>query len=214
MSVEWSWPWAALLLLGAGHGVNPAMGWLFAVALGLQEGKARAVWKALGPLALGHAAAVAVFVAAARLAGMVLPHDVVRLVVAGSLLVMGCFRLVRHRHPRYGGMRVSQLQLTIWSFLMASAHGAGLMVVPFVMNDASHAHAHGARMLEAGMPLTQMPVVGGTVTHTAAYLAVTGAIALVVYQKVGLKLLRSVWINLDVIWAAALLTTALLMLLL
>lgn len=205
---------ATLLLLGAMHGVNPGMGWLFAVALGLQEDSARAVWRALVPLALGHAAAIAIFVAAAQVIGMMLPVDVVKTTVAVILLHFGCYRLMRQRHPRYGGMRVTQLQLTVWSFLMASAHGAGLMVVPFVLGQPGSTHMHGDHVMRAALPLIQVPALGSTLVHTAAYLFVTGAIAVVVYRKFGLRLLRTVWINMDVVWAMALITTAVLLLVL
>src|SRR5690606_7681172 len=123
---------------GAIHGINPAMGWLFAVALGLQERSARAVWRALPPLALGHAVAIAVMLALAIAIGAVIPPHVLRAIVGVTLIGFGVRRLFRrHAHPRGIGMRVSTPQLTAWSFLMASAHGAGLMVLPLVIPDAS-----------------------------------------------------------------------------
>ena len=129
--------WAVLALLGLGalHGINPAMGWLFAVALGLQEKRARAVWRALPPLALGHALAIAVVVAVFTTIGVLVPMRVLRWGVALLLAGFGVYRLFRHAHFRYGGMRVGARELTIWSFLMATAHGAGLMVLPFVLED-------------------------------------------------------------------------------
>ena len=131
------WPWLALAGLGALHGVNPGMGWLFAVALGLQEGRARAVWRALPPLALGHALAIALAVAVAAAIGGIIPVAPLRWGVAAVLLGFGLLRLRFHRHPRYGGMRVGPRQLTIWSFLMATAHGAGLMILPVVLAGES-----------------------------------------------------------------------------
>ena len=200
--------WAALLALGAGHGINPAMGWLFAVALGLQRGSRRAVWASLGPLALGHAAAIAVAVAAAGLIGLVLPSSVLRLVVAALLVGLGLFRLVRTRHISYGGMLVNGRELGTWSFLMASAHGAGLMVLPLVFGERFTAgHHHGLAVTTLGLaPLEWSGVVAATV-HTAGYLLVTGAIAVVVYERVGLRFLRSAWLNLDLVWAVALITS-------
>ena len=125
--------WNAMVALGAYHGINPGMGWLFAVALGMQQGSARGVWRALPPIALGHAMAVGLVLLAAALAGLIVPLETMRVIVAGMLMTLGLYRLRRHRHPRYAGMQVTFGTLTVWSFLMASAHGAGFMVLPFVM---------------------------------------------------------------------------------
>ena len=133
MSGFW-WGWFALFLLGAYHGINPGMGWLFAVALGLQENSKRAVIRSLAPIALGHAIAIGGVLLVAGLVQIVLPLSAVRVAVAGALVGLGAYRIVRSRHSvRGGGMRVGFRDLTIWSFLMASAHGAGLMVLPVVM---------------------------------------------------------------------------------
>jgi hypothetical protein len=190
-AVAVSWP--ALLALGAGHGINPAMGWLFAVALGLQRGSRRAVWAALGPLALGHAAAIAAAILAAGAAGLVLRLDTLRWVTAGLLVGLGVYRLVRARHITYGGMRASGRELAAWSFLMASAHGAGLMVLPLVLGHAVASVEHGGLQAAA--------------VHSAGYLLATGAIAALVYERIGLGFLRRGWINLDLIWAGALVVT-------
>jgi hypothetical protein len=198
----------AVIALGAWHGINPGMGWLFAVALGLQEGRARAVWRALPPLALGHAMAVAAVVMVALMLRTVVSPWTLKLVVAGSLFALGASRLVRARHPRYGGMRVSPLDLTVWSALMASAHGAGLMVVPFVTGVPS-AHAHAAHGVEMSvMPSAWEPVVEVAALHTASYLLVSTGVAFAVYGWFGVRLLRTRWVNLDLIWAAALIVTA------
>jgi hypothetical protein len=202
-------PVVALVTLGAVHGVNPAMGWLFAVALGLQERKGRAVWRALAPLALGHALAVAAVVAVGVAVGQVVPPTVLRFGTAGVLLLFGIHRLLRgHRHARFGGMRVGARDLTIWSFLMATAHGAGLMVLPFVMPDAAPA-GHGAHAAHASVFAGEAAAVAAAAVHAASYLVVTGVIAVVVYERVGLRMLRTAWINLDVLWAVALVATAL-----
>src|SRR4029450_630158 len=125
--------WKAMVFLGAYHGINPGMGWLFAVALGMQRSSARGVWGALPPIALGHAAAVGVVLLTVGLAQVVIPMDTLKALVASMLMMLGLYRLWRHRHPRFGGMQVGFRDLTVWSFLMASAHGAGFMVLPFVM---------------------------------------------------------------------------------
>ena len=210
MSLLGAISWPAFLLLGAGHGINPGMGWLFAVALGLQERDGRAVWRALPPLALGHAIAIALVVAVAFAVGLVLPAATMRWIVAAALVGFGLLRLRRARHPRYGGMRAGTRELTIWSFLMATAHGAGLMVVPFLVGSAEGGHAHHAPP-GAG---DWLPGLLATVVHTAGYLLVTGLVAVLVYRRFGLRLLRSAWINLDVIWAVSLVGTGLLTLLL
>jgi len=200
-----------VLGLGAAHGINPAMGWLFAVGLGLQEQDRRAVWRALGPIGLGHALAVGAVVALATAAGMVLPLDTLRWVVAAALLAFGVWHLSGHRHPRRGGMKVSRRELVCWSFLMASAHGAGLMVLPFAWAAAAPPHAgHAGHLAAAGLAATPGAGLLATGVHTAGYLAVTGLVAVIVYERLGLRLLRTAWINLGVIWSAALMVTALL----
>lgn len=213
-----------LLLLGAAHGVNPAMGWLFAVSLGLQEQRRRAVWRAFLPLALGHGLAIAAALAVALTVGVVIPTGVLKWAVGAALVGMGVLQLRRHRHPRWGGMRVGALDLTVWSFLMASAHGAGLMALPFLLQEsassvahAAHAEAAPARVQTAATPQLlgwsgEVPTVGvvGTALHTLGYLLVAALIAVIVYEKVGLRILRRGWINLDVLWAAALIATGVL----
>jgi hypothetical protein len=191
----------ALFALGAVHGINPAMGWLFAVGIGLHERDRRAVWRALGPLALGHTLAIGAAVLLASTLGLILPPRLLRWLVAASLLGLGVVRMVRHGHMRWGGMRLSSAELATWSFLMASAHGAGLMVLPIVVGATpppTH-HVHLAGVPGAGGIEMTAPVI-----HTLGYLAVTTLLAVIVYEKVGLQILRRAWINLDVIWAAAL----------
>jgi hypothetical protein len=204
---------ALLLVLGAAHGINPAMGWLFAVSLGLQEQRRGAVWGALGPLALGHALAVAVAVGVAAVLGLVVPLAFLKVLTAVALGAFGLFHLTRHRHPRWGGMRVGARDLTIWSFLMASAHGAGLMVVPLVlgasdMQPEHSVHGHAGHMLAASLGGDDSAGLTATLVHTAGYLLVTGILAVIVYEKLGLRLLRTAWINLNAIWATALILTA------
>jgi hypothetical protein len=191
--------------LGAFHGLNPGMGWLFAVALGMQEGKRSAVWRAMIPLTLGHVLAIAAAIGVAMLAGIALSPTMLRWPVAALLAMLGVRQLYRHLHPRWAAMRVGMGGLTLWSFLMASAHGAGLMVLPVFLSmtavaQAPACHARGAstQALAAGL---------ATLVHGVGYLVVTVVAAWVVMDRFGLGLLRKAWINLDVIWAVALILT-------
>jgi hypothetical protein len=203
--------WPALLALGAGHGINPAMGWLFAVALGLQRGSRRAVWAALGPLAAGHAAAIAAAIIVAGTAGLVLPLDALRWVTAGLLVGLGGYRLARARHITYGGMCAKGRELAAWSFLMASAHGAGLMVLPLVLGKTvTSQHGHTVAMASSiAFPEAEWSGLLAALTHSAGYLLMTGAIAVLVYERIGLGFLRRGWINLDLVWAITLVITGL-----
>ena len=205
--------WHAIVFLGAYHGINPGMGWLFAVALGMQQGSARGVWRALPPIALGHAGAVAVVVAIAAVARLVVSLAALNVLVAAVLMSLGVYRLWRHRHPRVGGMQVGFRDLTLWSFLMASAHGAGLMVLPFVLPTAltvaaaDHNHAHHVGAATANVAAAAVAL------HTAAYFTVMALAAWVVYRKLGLSLLRKAWFNMDWLWAGALVLTGMVVLL-
>lgn len=236
MTHEITLPWIVLLGLGAFHGINPGMGWLFAVALGLQERRRSGVLAALLPLGLGHALAVAVALVVALLVGVIVPLHYLRWLVAGILIPLGVSRLFRHRHPRWASMRVGMTRLTLWSFLMASAHGAGLMVVPvFLGMSASYApmsHHHMGSMLQTEASMTTSASTSGvtvapitdnssvwargssvallaTLLHAAGYLIVTALIAILVYEKLGLELLRKAWFNLDLLWAISLIFTGL-----
>jgi hypothetical protein len=205
--------WYAMVFLGAYHGVNPGMGWLFAVALGMQQGSARGLWRALPPIALGHAGAVAVVVVVTSAARLVVPQAALNVLVAAALMSLGVYRLWRHRHPRVGGMQVGFRDLTLWSFLMASAHGAGIMALPFVMPTAAtvaaadHTPAHhaGAAAVNAAAAAVAL--------HTAAYFTVMALAAWIVYRKLGLSLLRKAWFNMDWLWAGALALTGMVVLL-
>jgi hypothetical protein len=205
-TLNWS-SGAWLIGLGAFHGINPGMGWLFAVALGLQERRRTAVWRALPPLACGHALAIAAAIALAVLFGAVIPIRILQWIVAAVLLLFGAFRIVRHWHPRWASMRVSMTGLTLWSFLMASAHGAGLMVVPVFLRMTVMAAPEHHSMLATGTPPVAFLATG---LHTLSYLIVTAVIAVLVFEKLGLGLLRKAWFNLDYLWAAALCSTGVL----
>ncbi|GII64964.1 hypothetical protein Skr01_50490 [Sphaerisporangium krabiense] len=178
---------------GAFHGLNPAMGWLFAVALGLQERSRRAVLGALPPIVLGHAGSVLVTLALVAAVRMATPPRAVSYGVAALVCGFGLWKLLRRRHPRWVGMRVTGWQLAGWSFLMATAHGAGLMLLPVTL--AGHERAALALSRET---LTAAGV------HTAAMLAVTATLAVVVYERLGVSVLRRAWFNLDLAWAVAL----------
>jgi hypothetical protein len=206
MPGEMAMSWAMLIALGAFHGINPGMGWLFAVALGMQERRRGAVLRALVPLGAGHALAVAVAVGAALAIGFAIPLGWLRWSMAGLLVSLGVLRFFRHRHPRWAGMRVSMRGLTIWSFLMATAHGAGLMVVPVVMGmsmPAAGAHAHDVHAAGAGAGAAFL----ATGLHALGYLAVTAFVAVLVFEKLGVGILRRAWFNLDLIWSGALVAT-------
>jgi hypothetical protein len=199
-----------MLLLGAYHGLNPGMGWLFAVALGMQEQKGRAVARALVPIALGHALAIGIVVLTVAFLGMALPLVAIRYSVAALLVGLGIYCLVGHQHPRWVRMQVGFRDLTVWSFLMASAHGAGLMVLP-VLLGSSTVEAQGQMAGHDHMSPATSPLVGMLATgiHTAGYLAVTGLLAWVVYRQLGLALLRKTWFNFNLVWGIALVATGL-----
>jgi hypothetical protein len=195
------WPWLTLAGLGAFHGLNPAMGWLFAVALGQHRHSRRVVLVALLPIAIGHAVAIAVVVAAVLALGMVVDLDVVRLVAGGLLIAWAAYHaLYGHRHRVRFGMRVGMTGLAVWSFLMASAHGAGLMLVPVVIPLCLAASPARELTASGSLPVSLAAVA----VHTLAMLVVTGAIAVAVYEWLGLAFLRRGWVNVDRLWTVAL----------
>ena len=202
-------PWVALVLLGAYHGINPAMGWLFAVNLGLQDRDRRSVIRALGPIAIGHELAVGA-VALLVVGVGVLSHDrAVRVAAAVALIAFGVFRFLKPRaHPRWTKVRVTPRELGWWSFLMSSAHGAGLMVAPVLLGAgaaADPAHASGGHALgPAEIATLTLPWAALAVTvHVAAMLVAMAAVALLVYDRLGVRILRRAWLNTDPLWAAA-----------
>ena len=200
------WPWVLVALLGAYHGLNPAMGWLFAVALGMQEGDRRAVLRALPPIAVGHEASIVL--AAALVLGLGLLADTAALHMGAgiALSVFGIFRFVKPRaHFRWVKARVSRRELAWWSFLMSTAHGAGLMVAPVLIGagaGTAEAQDHAiAAAQEQGLSLLGSGV--AVVLHVGAMLAVMGLLAVLVYDRWGLSVLRKGWVNLDAVWAGA-----------
>lgn len=192
--------WLAMLGFGAYHGLNPGMGWLFALSVGLQRKSEKAIWLSLGPIALGHALSIGLVATIVSAAGHVVSLATLQLLTACFLLGFGAFKLTTYyRHPRWVGMRVGMRDLFFWSFLIAVAHGAGLMVAPVLIG----------LMADSGLP--EITLSGGTLlvlavcVHTGAMLAVMGFVAWIIYRKLGLRFLRKSWVNFDLIWAVALL---------
>ena len=211
------WPWLAVFGLGVFHGINPAMGWLFAVALGLQEQKRAAVFRALPPMVLGHALSIGIIIAAILVARVSLPPRTLKIVAAAILFAFGLYRLLRSRHPNWVGMRVGFGDLTLWSFVMASEHGAGLMLVPFFLQSPApgESHHHDAHQMHAwafanfsGPSLLTASVA----VHTFGYLVTTALLAMLVYEKLGVAILRRAWFNIDLVWMFALMMTGVFML--
>jgi len=202
MTLQTAWPWLTFAGLGMFHGLNPAMGWLFAVALGLHRRGRRTVQLALLPIAAGHALSIWLVAASVMVIGTVVDAAAIRLIAGGVLVAWAAYHWIYgHRHRVRVGMTVGVAGLVLWSFLMATAHGAGLMLVP------------------ALVPLcASMPIIGGgsllvslaaVAVHTLAMLAVTGLVALVVHEWLGLAFLRRSWINFDLLWTGGLVTTGL-----
>jgi hypothetical protein len=203
------WPWFALAGLGMFHGLNPAMGWLFAAALGLHRKSRAVVLLALIPIAIGHAAAVAVVVFSVVALGMMIDERAIRGATGALLIAWAIYhRLSGGRHRVRFGMQVGMIGLAVWSLVMATAHGAGLMLVPVLIPLCLSASP--ARDLTAsGSMLTALAAVG---VHTAAMLATTALAAVVVYEWLGVAVLRRGWINLDLVWTIALVVTGLILL--
>jgi len=195
------WPWAALALLGAYHGVNPGMGWLFAVARGMQEKSRRAVLASLLPIAIGHEASIVLVVIGVSLTEQFLPTFFIRLVAALVLVSFGVYKLVRPRsHPGGFGIRVGLGGLAMWSFLMSSAHGAGLMLAPVLLGLPVYASYHSLSEIS-------LQAVAAASLHVAAMLLVMGIVSVIVYEKVGLGILRRGWFNLDLGWSLVLIAS-------
>ena len=205
------WPWFVVIGLGAFHGLNPAMGWLFAVALGLHRHSRRVMLLAIVPIGLGHALAIASVVGLFLLAGVVLDQEAIRW--GGAVLLVGwaLYHIVYgHRGRVRFGMQASMTGLFAWSFLMASAHGAGLMLIPALV-PLCLAAGPAAELTASGSTAIAVAVIA---VHTLAMLVVTGAVALAVYEWVGVGVLRRGWVNLDLVWTVALVAAAILLVLL
>ena len=194
-----NWDAGATLLLGAFHGLNPAMGWLFALAIGFQARSRRAVVGAFGPIAIGHLASMAFTVLVVEELRVLSSDATIRIAGALALAAFASWRFASsHRHPRWVGMCLRRRELALWSFLMSTAHGAGLMLIPVVVGLQVGGHDH---MLT---PSSLGPVTAVLLLHTAAMVGVAGVLALAVYEFVGVGVLRRGWLNLDRVWAYAL----------
>ena len=195
------WPWLALVGLGVFHGINPAMGWLFAVALGLHRRSRRVVLLSWIPIAIGHAGAVALVLFVVLALGLVVDSAILRGAAAAMLLGWALWHAVRgHRQRLRVGMRTGLAGLALWSFLMSSAHGAGLMLIPVLLPLCLSGSPSGRLTASGSLPVA-LAALG---VHTAAMLATITAVSLIVYEWVGVAFLRSGWVNLDLIWIAAL----------
>jgi len=214
-------PLLIMMAFGAYHGLNPGMGWLFALSLGLQRQSARAIWISLLPIAAGHALSLIVVALLVVAGAQFISRPILEVGTALILIAFGLYKVFNYyRHPRWVGMRVGLRDLVWWSFLMAMAHGAGLMIAPVILSmtgsgmaspPAAHAAMDQVNMVDNGHQAT-MGVMGpglevtlGLVLHTLSMLIVMALVAWIVYRKFGLTILRSHWINFDLIWAAALL---------
>lgn len=200
------WPWLALAGLGAFHGINPAMGWLFAVALGMHRKSRRVLWLSLIPIAVGHAISIAVVVAAVVTLGFVVDRLLLEVAAGLFLLAWAAYYAVYgHRHRVRIGMQASMVGLGVWSFLMATAHGAGLMLVPFIIPLCLSASPSQDIVATQSWPIALAAVA----VHTGAMLVVIATIAAIVFEWIGVAFLRRGWINLDRVWIAALAATGL-----
>jgi hypothetical protein len=209
-----------MMAFGAYHGLNPGMGWLFALSVGLQNRSDRAIWSSLLPIAAGHASSLALVAGLVFVSAHYISTPTLEITTALILIGFGIYKIFNYyRHPRWVGMQVGARDLTWWSFLMATAHGAGLMIAPLVLTMAlpcvesdmdsmamTGGHAHMAMVSQNAAMGADLSIVLGILMHTLAMLAVMALVAWFVYKRFGLRILRSHWINFDLIWAAALIS--------
>ncbi len=191
-----------LALLGFFHGVDPGMGWLFAVSFGLQERSRRALLQALPFIALGHEGAVAVMVVVLTITSSLFAAKMVLVIGGAILLAFGLWQLFSSRHVRWVGMRLSHWQLAGWSFVMSSAHGAGLMLLPVFAFPIDEQVS--ALNLHRGLEHVAMTGLVALIVHVGTMILTCGAIALLVYEVLGLRILRRAWFNFGRVWAFAL----------
>jgi hypothetical protein len=201
------WPWDVLVILGAYHGLNPGMGWLFAVARGLQERSRAAVWQSFLPIAIGHEAAIGLVVLVVAVAQFLIAPEALRIVGAAVLFTFALYRLWRQRaHPRGFGMRIGLRGLFGWSFLMSSAHGAGLMLIPILLKlSPSTGGSQDMALIAYTAAFSPWKGLAAATLHTAVLLVVMSLVAIVVYERLGVAFLRRAWLNVDLIWTVTLL---------
>ena len=197
--------WLAVIGAGIYHGINPGMGWPLAVSSALMEGRRRALFTALGWLAGGHfLAMLAVLLPYAFLTSLIAWERELRLIAAGLLIAAGVYLLINRRHPRFLA-RIAPHRLAFWSFAVAMAHGAGLMLAPIYLGLCrveEVSGGHGAAASLVGVSLGMAVVVSAV--HMAAMVLSGGVIAVAVHAWLGLQFLRKSWFNLDVVWALSL----------
>ena len=198
--------WLTVAALGLYHGINPAMGWPLAVANGMTQQRAGAVFATLLPLGGGHFLAIAVaLLPFAWLGWYVAWHPAIRIGAGALVLLFGVLKLVKRRHPRLLA-RIPPTRLAWWSFLMATAHGAGLMLVPFMLGlcgTAGEGSSHAAVMRDmAGANIGTALLVA--VVHALVSLLAGIGMAWIVYRYLGLRALQRAWLNLDAVWGASL----------
>jgi hypothetical protein len=194
-------PWLALAGLGLFHGINPAMGWLFAVALGLHRHSQNVVFLSLIPIAVGHAFAVAAVLVVVLALGLVLHWTILSRVAGLALIGWAIWHAVYgHRRRVRIGMQTGMAGLALWSFLMASAHGAGLMLIPVVVPLCLAAAPAQGFTLSSALPVS----LAALSVHTGTMLATIALISIVVYRWIGVEFLRRGWMNLDLLWTVAL----------
>jgi hypothetical protein len=194
--------------LGAFHGINPAMGWLFAVALGLHRQSRRGMWLSFIPITAGHALSIVAVVVAVVTLGLVIDRGLLELIAGGVLLGWAVYYAIcGHRHRVHVGMTAGLVGLGAWSFLMGTGHGAGLMLVPVIIPLCASASPGTEFMAAGSLPISLAAVA----VHTGAMLAVAAAVACLVYEWIGLAVLRRGWINFDRIWIAVLAVAGLLL---
>jgi hypothetical protein len=196
--------WLAVIVSGLYHGLSPGMGWPLAVAAGLSEKRGTAVLGALLPLAAGHFAAMAVVLLPFALLTMLSEHSGGIRIGAGLLVAgFGFYRLLNRRHSQ-ALARIKPTQLALWSFLVAIAHGAGLLLVPIYLGlDTVSGHAsHSGMYQPADNSFVSALVVSAV--HTIAMIGAGGGVAWLVYKYLGLQFLKKGWFNLETVWALSL----------
>jgi len=197
--------WLAVVASGLYHGVNPGMGWPLAVSAGLMGRGQRDVVGALAPLAAGHLLSMLVILLPFALMTALLDWQrEIRIGASAAVIAFGVFRLVNRRHPR-ALARIRPTQLALWSFAIATAHGAGLMLLPIYLGlcsteDLDTAH-RASSILMAQNAATAVLV---SLAHTLSMVTAGGVIALIVYGWLGLKFISRSWFNLDFVWAMSL----------
>ena len=200
-----AWLWLAIIVSGLYHGINPGMGWPLAVAAGLMDKSPRALLAALWPLSIGHLAAMLVVLLPFALL-LVLAQWQHQIQAGASLLVIGfgIWRLLNPRHPRVLA-RIRPNHLALWSFAVAIAHGAGLMLVPIYLGlcqtaGADSGHESAAILSAANLEMAMIV----SVVHTLAMVSAGGCSAWLVYRYLGLRYVSQSWFNLDTVWALSL----------